>query len=542
MLLWNFLKAEARISIPRLAGMAVVSGLSNSVLLAVINIAAGYASNTYGADTGQKVLFLGFIIALALYVMSQRYILRISNTEIERMVVRLRIRLADKIRKADLQPIETLGRERIYAAVNRDTQTISQAASPTIIAIQSAVMVVFIALYIALLNRPAFLITLVIVGIGVVIHTRKREELMRDLQESSARENDFFNMLTHLVDGFKEVKLNARRNRELFAELVALANSVMDLKTRTGYVFADHFIFSQTTFYILLATIVFIMPEWFPASGSGRVMSVTAAILFVIGPLSTLIGTIPIFSTADVAVQNIAALEGALDRMQPEGKDSKEPEPVPASEFQNIVLSNLDFAYRDRDGNPTFEVGPLNLTIHRQEILFIVGGNGSGKSTLLKMITGLYYPEAGSVQVDGISVSDLGYERYRNLFSAIFSDYHLFDRVFGVEVSSSTVNSMLERMELAGKTRFENGRFVTQELSTGQRKRLALIISLLEDRPIYVFDEWAADQDPHFRQRFYQEILPDLKRKQKTVIAATHDERYFDIADRVLKMENGKFV
>jgi putative ATP-binding cassette transporter len=541
MLLWKFLQAEARVSIPRLVGMAIVSGLSNSIILAIINIAAGYASNTYGADLGQKVLFLGFIIALALYVGSQRYIMRISNTEVERMVGRLRIRLADKIREAELQPIEVLGRERIYAAVNRDTQTISQAASPTIIAIQSLVMVVFTGLYIALLNRPAFLITLIIVTIGVVIHARKREELMRDLHQSSARENEFFSMLTHLVEGFKEVKLNAARSRELLAEIVASANSAMDLKTKSGYLFADQFIFSQTTFYLLLATIVFLLPDWFPVSGSGRVMSVTAAILFVIGPLSTLIGTIPVFSMAHVAVQNITALEGTLDQMQPQREPSGEPKPVFVSEFQNMVLSNLYFAYRDREGNSTFAVGPLDLTINRQEILFIVGGNGSGKSTLLKMITGLYHPQSGSIQVDGIDLNDLGYEKYRNLFSAIFSDYHLFDRAFGLNVSSSTVNSMLEQMELAAKTRFKDGRFVTQDLSTGQRKRLALIISLLEDRPVYVFDEWAADQDPHFRKRFYEEILPDLKRKQKTIIAATHDDRYFGVADRVLKMENGKF-
>ena len=532
MTLWNLLRSEARTSIAQLAAMAAASGFSNSILLAIINVAAGLTTDV---NRGKNILYTGFVVSLLIYIISQRYILRVSNTEIEHIVGRLRLRLADKIRNADLQPIEAVGRDRINAVVNRDTQTISQAASPIIVAIQSLVMVFFIGIYIALLNPYAFALTVVIVAIGVAIHTRKRNELMRDLQVSGSRETEFFGTLTHLVEGFKEVKLNSERNQAVYAELVRLANMVIDLKSHTAYVFADHFIFSQTAFYILLGLIVFLLPGAFP----GQLMSVTAALLFVIGPLSSLIGTLPVFSMANVAVANVAALEAQLDLLQPERPDTVS---KPPADYNQIELSTMYFAYRDRQGAPTFEVGPLELTIRKQEVLFIVGGNGSGKSTFLKLLTGLYYPESGSLRVDNKDVTAIGYTAYRNMFSAIFSDYHLFDRVFGVRYDDNVVNAMVKDMELTGKTSFRDGRFENQDLSTGQRKRLALIISLLEDRPIYVFDEWAADQDPHFRERFYTEILPDLKRRQKTIIAATHDDKYFGAADRVLRMDNGKFV
>lgn len=172
-----------------------------------------------------------------------------------------------------------------------------------------------------------------------------------------------------------------------------------------------------------------------------------------------------------------------------------------------------------------------------------MGGNGSGKSTLLKLLTGLYRPASGELRVNGQSLLPVQYHRYRNQFSIVFTDFHLFDRLYGLtRVNDESLAELLHDMELDLKTHYEEGRFSTLNLSTGQRKRLALIVALLDDKAILVFDEWAADQDPVFRKRFYEEILPDLKRRGKTVIAATHDDRYFSVADRVLKMECGRFV
>ncbi|MDQ3281408.1 MAG: ATP-binding cassette domain-containing protein, partial [Acidobacteriota bacterium] len=184
--------------------------------------------------------------------------------------------------------------------------------------------------------------------------------------------------------------------------------------------------------------------------------------------------------------------------------------------------------------------GPISLSFQRGELLFIVGGNGSGKSTLLKLLTSLYYPHSGELRLDGAALHRETYADYRSLFSPIFGDYYLFEVLYGLRpVDEMRVRTLLRRLEIADKTTVANDRFSTTDLSTGQRKRIALLINYLEDRPIQVFDEWAADQDPQFRRFFYEVLLAELKAAGKTVIAATHDDRYFHVADRVLRMENG---
>ena len=187
-------------------------------------------------------------------------------------------------------------------------------------------------------------------------------------------------------------------------------------------------------------------------------------------------------------------------------------------------------------------MGPVDEEIRRGEILFLVGGNGSGKTTLLKLLTALYRPIQGCIRVDGLEIVPANVQAYRNLFSAIFSDFHLFDKLHGLrDVAPERVDELLRLMEISDKTTFGSGRFSTTNLSTGQRKRLALVVSYLEDKLVYVFDEVAADQDPHFRQYFYETMLPELKRTLKTVVVVSHDDRYFHVADRVLEMDYGKF-
>jgi putative ATP-binding cassette transporter len=186
-------------------------------------------------------------------------------------------------------------------------------------------------------------------------------------------------------------------------------------------------------------------------------------------------------------------------------------------------------------------VGPLNLTIQQGEILFIVGGNGSGKSTLLKLLTGLYYPDVGTLSVDDKVIEQDNYQAYRELFSIIFTDFHLFDRLYGLPaVDEQQLNALLRLMELEKKTQYLDGKFSHLDLSTGQKKRLAFIVTVLEDKPVYILDELAADQDPQFRKYFYEKVLPDLREQGKTIIAVTHDDKYFEVADRIIKMDYGE--
>jgi putative ATP-binding cassette transporter len=284
--------------------------------------------------------------------------------------------------------------------------------------------------------------------------------------------------------------------------------------------------------------IVFVVPKLSPTY-SAQVVKITTAVLFLVGPISGLVGTLPNLAAADAAVENIGALEARLDQSLARTFDRF----TPLTSFREIELENVVFHYDDPKFGNTFTVGPINLTIRAGETIFVAGGNGSGKSTFIKLLTALYYPQQGIIRVDGRVLTAETYESYRSLFATVFTDYHLFERLYGLyDVPDEEIARELDFIEMSGKTRVVNYEFETMELSGGQRKRLALLVALLENRPIYIFDEMAADQDPAFRRKFYTEILPLLRTQGRTVIAVTHDDKYFGEADRLLKMDEGRFV
>lgn len=534
MRLLRLLRSESPGSVTRIGVMAGFSGLLNALLLGLINSGAGREASELSWR-----LFVAFAIAIVLFIVAQRYILISSIHLVETILDRLRRRLATLIREADLLPLEQVGRAGIYASVSKHIVTISSASASVIIAIESAIMVVFAVTYLAFIARPAFFLTLAAAAIGLTIHFRSVKDLTRANQQALDRENTYFDQLTALLEGFKEVKVNEARASDLVGEMNHTSWSLASLKIESGQRFSIHYIFSQTIFYALIAAIAFVLPRWYDPE-TQVVAKAAATILFIIGPLGNVIGALPIFTSADVAVAAIDELEVVLTRAQ---SDVPTEPRVQRARFRTIEAKRTTFRYTDKEGEPVFTVGPIDLTIRQGETLFIVGGNGSGKSTLLKLLTSLYYPHSGEILLDGKPLDREMYGEYRSLFSPIFGDYYLFDRLYGLRpVDAGRVSALLERFEIADKTSIVDDRFTTTDLSTGQRKRIALLINYLEDRPIQVFDEWAADQDPHFRKFFYEVLLAEMKAAGKTIIAATHDDRYFHVADRVLKMESGRLT
>lgn len=520
-----------------MAALVVFAGLANAGVLAIINAAAENASND--VENG-RMLGL-FLVTIALYVYAQRFILFMSVTEVEAILNGIRVEVAERLRRTDLEALEHMGRAEIFGMVARETQNISQAASAIAMALQMTMMVAFSMAYLAILSKTAFVITAAMSAVGIMLHLRRMKGLLAMLGEAQQKENEFLGLLTHLIDGFKEVRLRKARSDDLFRDLANVSYTVQDVKSRTGREFSAVYIFAQVMFYALLAAIVFLLPR-ISAEYTTVVLKLTAAILFIIGPLGSIVGSIPVWSAANVAAHNIFDLEARLAAASA-GDRAGRPEAVPPARFSRLELKRVVFEYPDRGKGSVFRLGPVDLEARAGEILFIVGGNGSGKSTLLKALTGLYHPQSGSITLDDTLLSHDNSVWYRSHFAAVFSEYHLFDRLYGLaEVPAERVQALLTTMQIADKTAFENGRFTTLDLSHGQRKRLALLVALLEDRPILVLDEWAADQDPPFRRYFYEELLPSLKREGKTIIAVTHDDKYFGIADRVVKMEYGEFV
>ena len=532
----SFLQRETHALDRKLWLLTAVSGVANALNLAVINAAVEALQG--GGPSWQHLAW--FCLSITLFVYSLRYILYQSTRIAEAAICNVRVRLADKIRRSDLPSLEAIGEADIQARITRDTAAIAQAARPLFAAAQGAVMIVFLLGYMAFVSPVAMLLCVVVIAGGAARYFRNRAAYDQGLNESSKQEDELSDLLSGLLRGFKELRINKRKSDDVFHEFEATTTRVFDVRNRVMILFSNNILFIEMFFVILLGAVAFVLPV-LSTSLSGSAAKIVAAILFFFGPLTTVVSIIPMLAQVNVTVDNLGRLEGRLDEGLARSTEPDSAPPLDLSAFEAIRFGGLTFTYRDRDGNATFQVGPIDGEIRRGEVLFLVGGNGSGKTTLLKLITALYPPGAGDIRVDDLVIGPANAQSYRNLFSAIFADFHLFEKLHGLgDTAPERVNELLLRMELSGKTTFENGRFTNINLSTGQRKRLALVVACLEEKSVYLLDEVAADQDPHFRRYFYETMLPELKGKGKTVVVVSHDDRYFHLADRVLKMDDGK--
>lgn len=534
----EFLRRENTQPWTAIAVLTIVSGAANGAILAIINLGSTAAK----ADAVSFRLLFLFFITMAVFILAKRISLVRTVKMVEAMVRKLRLRICDRIRHSDLAFIEKLGKGQLFTTISQDTNLISQSAFVITNAMQEAIMLVCGLIYIAWLSPVTFFVVLGCIGAAFMLFQRQNKTLMVELGIVSVTEGEFLDALNHILDGFKEVRLNWRKNDALYHSFESISARTEELKTSTSVSMVTNVMFSQVFFYTLIAIVIFILPKYF-GSVRGVVMELTAAILFIMAPLEMVVGAIPIVARSSVALDRLYMLEGELEEQLNFALESDGESFSRFLDFKIIALSRATFTYRDASGALAFTLGPVDLAAKRGSILFIVGGNGAGKSTLLKMITGLYPISSGSLAVDRAEVTATDLPAYRNLMSAIFTDFHLFDRLYGFEgVDENRVRELIAEMELTGKTDFRHGRFTNLNLSTGQRKRLALIIALLEDREIYVFDEWAADQDVRFRDYFYEKLLPGLRSAGKAVIAVTHDDRYWQLADHMVKLEAGMVV
>jgi len=296
----------------------------------------------------------------------------------------------------------------------------------------------------------------------------------------------------------------------------------------------------QTLVFIVIGIYLFILPAAGHFNGA-TLTGYTLALLYLMTPLQVIMNTLPQLGRATVALQTLTQLGFKLAAVRPE--DSLQT-PPPDANWKQLELRSVTHTYNGENESQSFVLGPVDLTFKHGELVFITGGNGSGKTTLIKLITGLYLPEGGHIYLDGRQINDETTEWYRQYFSAVFSDFYLFERLLGLvgPELESQAKQFLGELKLSEKVKITDRKLSTIDLSQGQRKRLALLTAYLEDRLIYVFDEWAADQDPYFKNVFYMHLLPELKAKGKTVLVISHDDRYYHVADRVIKLDEGQLV
>jgi putative ATP-binding cassette transporter len=536
----QLVRREMHGSMPKLLFMSSVGGISNASILAAIN--AGVQDAGSGQKPGLWAASL-FLVALFLFMRSQQYVTITATAEIEAIIHKLRLRIMDMIRRSELLEMEKIGRARIVAAVTSDTAVLTQASNMLCFTVQGAVLIFFVGLYVAYLSLTAFLLTVVIVSGAATIFHYKNRRLSEQKGESAAWERRLFDRLTDFLDGFKEVRLNAARSDDLFADALEVSKTAANIKIRTQAETFKMIVTSQISMYILLGAVVFIAPNLSNSLGGASIAKTTTALLFVVGACFGLVQSIPILLNANAAANRIDRLEQAL---QATLIPRERPVIGAPRRFARIEMHNIVFRYTDRFSDTVFKIGPIDFNLHAGELVFITGGNGSGKSTFLRVLSGLYPPDSGEILLDGHPVTNANRDEYRELVSGIFFDYHLFKRLYGIpDTDAADVNRLLAQFRLTDKTALTDGEFRTLDLSGGQRRRLALIVSLLEKRPIMLLDEWTAEQDPEFRRKFYDELLPEMLRAGATIVVITHDDRYLDelrLPARRIRMDEGRIV
>ena len=527
-------------SLRKVVFMSALGGVSNAAVLAAINAGAA------GADQGEKTNFWAvslFVIALILFLKTQVYVTTTITAEIEAIIHRIRVRLLDHVRRSELLSVERIGRARIVSAITSDAAVLTQASNMLSFSIQAPVLIFFVAVYVAYLSFAAFALSVVIVTFtGTIFHFRSRR-LAEERSRAAEQERRLFDRVGDFLDGFKEVRLNAERSKALYDDAFDVSRSAANIKIHAQAETFKQIVSAQSYMYILLGAVVFVAPQFSALGAGASITKVTTALLYVVGAVFGMVQAIPILMNANAAADRMEQLDAALQGLV--STEEKAAIAVP-KRFDHIEMRNIRFRYTDRFSTTTFQIGPIDFDLKAGELVFITGGNGSGKSTFLRVLSGLYPPDSGDITLDGMRVNDHTRDAYRGLISGIFFDYHLFRKLYGIpDPDSGEVNRLLAQFRLEDKTGVVNGEFRTLDLSGGQRRRLALIVSLLEKRPILLLDEWTAEQDPEFRRKFYDELLPDLMRAGTTVVVITHDDRYLDelhLPARRIKMDEGRIV
>jgi cyclic peptide transporter len=531
----QLVRREMHGSLQKLLLMSGLGGISTAAILAAINSGLQSGSSLWAATL--------FIIALLLFIKTQSYVTITTTAEIEAIIHKIRIRLMDQIRHSELLSIEGVGRARIVAAITSDTAVLTQASNMLCFTVQGAVLIVFVAIYVAFLSIAAIVTTIVIVSIAATVFHQKNRRLVAEKQKAAEWERRLFDRLTDFLDGFKEVRLNRARSADLFVDAVDVSRTAANIKIKSQAETFKMIVTSQISMYVLLGAVVFVAPQFSDSLGGAALTKTTTALMFIVGACFGLVQSIPVLLNANASADRLVQLDAALRATV----SSAQPREIPVvKQFDKIEMRKINFRYVDRFSDSAFKIGPIDFTLQPGELVFITGGNGSGKSTFLRVLSGLYRPDSGEIILDGKRIDDTTRDDYRALMSAIFFDYHLFRRLYGVhDADPGEVDRLLTQFRLAEKTGLTDGEFRTLDLSGGQRRRLALIVSLLEKRPILLLDEWTAEQDPEFRRKFYDELLPDLMKAGATVVVITHDDRYLDelnLTARRIRMDEGRIV
>lgn len=486
-----------------------------------------------------EVRFAAFFLSICVFILVSQTCAQVMLSRLSLDVTSdLRIRMYNRISRAPISALERIGPSRLMASLTADVQRIVTGGRMLPDVLINIVTLCAMLLFLLFLNSDVFWFVLQAIAFGVITYQVPMFLGNKHFVRSRQKLDGLHEAIRGLIYGAKELKLNKRRRDSFFKELL-LANEleVLGADKRGFTIVSIAQNYGNLLNFFVIGVVAFIFVNYHSVTRQ-ELAGVIMALLYVIGPVAILLNFIPQLVVARVSLNRVNAL---FEQMPEESADDAVEE-VP--DWRTVRFSAVKFSYESEGGGRGFSLGPIDMEVTKGEVTFIVGGNGSGKSTLSKLITLHYAPDSGVVSFDGIPVNGANLVSYRQKIAAIYSDFYLFDRLLGFDFGNDigVVQSYLAALGLEKKVSIVDGKFSTLLLSDGQKKRLALLVAFLGDKELYLFDEWAADQDPGFKKVFYQDILPELKRKGRAVVVISHDDRYFDVADRIIVMEEGKIA
>lgn len=513
----------------------VMAGITSASLIALIAV---YVANPQRPTLQFVLAFIG----LALFDMGAVFFANTLSVRLSQAtILDLRMRICRKVLSAPLRLLEDIGQPRIMAVLTQDIPDITAAILQIPqLCIHSAVLAACL-VYLGWLSPLMLLILTSFLGAAVLVLKRLESKGQVYIKEGRDELDHLTSHLHALSDGAKELKLHRPRRESFHSDVLwpsATKLQTLNVRGQTWFSLLSSWV--QVVYFFIIGTILIAIPSLVAGEYRQILTGYTLTILFMRGHIMGVMITVPLISRARVSLRKVEDLGLSLAPVDAPVDTTAVTQTIDSWNILELKAATHTYYREKEDSN--FVLGPVDLTLLPGELVFLVGGNGSGKTTLAKMIAGLYASEGGELLINGVPVTEKNQDDYRQLFSGVFTDFHLFEILLGIEKVNldERARAYLNEFHLEHKVKVKDGVLSTTKLSHGQRKRLALLTAYLEDRPIYIFDEWASGQDPVFKEIFYLKLLPELKARGKTVLVVSHDDKYYSIADRIIKLENGK--
>lgn len=517
----------------------ILLGLSNTLLNSMLLL---FFSNTLTKNN--KLFFRGYewlvflIILFATLFVNKIFQARITRLTYD-MLFNFELKLIKELRYASLKNFEQFGTERIYTALN-DARTMGNLPGVIINTFNAVIMILCCIIYFLFVYFQAAVVLIIVIFLLLIFHFKRSALIIRQLRNARTFQDDFYEIINDLLMGFKTIKMSSNKSGNLYhREVVPNRSQGKVLAVNAANNYLNNELTGRFSWFIIIGLIIYAFPALLPIT-SVQTTVFLVVILYLMGPINLIFSMIPYYGNIRVASERLNKFEEVFrpdDNQVLPGINKKT-----LPDFESLRFEGVCYEYYENKTDKGFSIGPIDLTIHKGEVLFITGGNGSGKTTFFNILTGLYYPTAGTIYYNNVALDANDYTSYRDHIAAIFTTQQLLSRNYedvGLDDESESVNEWIDQLAMRDIIR-EGGKDLHKKLSKGQQKRLMFIYALLENKPLLALDEWAAEQDPVYREYFYSELLPFLSERGKTIIAITHDDKYFNQANRVIVFEFGK--